>query len=164
MLTTQLNHLVSLTKWLSVTNEIAANSSPVAFTEISGFAPVKSKNFHGTQATTECRFTPKRVCDTTRTLNQMYHTDKYSQHRSIICPVRLNGCVLVYIISRCDLESRFSHLSFVYIFTHLEWIDLDNVFFANSLMKMLQKHWKEFRIILLNVSRTQWAVFIKIIY
>ena len=33
----------------------------------------------------------KHVCDMTRTYSQMHHTDKYSQHSSIIWPVWLNG-------------------------------------------------------------------------
>ena len=36
----------------------------------------------------------------------MQHTDKYSQHSSIIWPVWLNGSVLVYKLSGCGLQSR----------------------------------------------------------
>ena len=36
-------------------------------------------------------FTLKCVCDMIRTYSQMHHTDKYSQHSSIIWPVWLNG-------------------------------------------------------------------------
>ena len=34
--------------------------------------------------TAECRFTLKRLCDMIRTHSQMLHTDKYSQHSSIV--------------------------------------------------------------------------------
>ena len=38
-----------------------------------------------------CGFTLKRLRDMIRTYNQMLHTDKYSQHSSIIWPAWLNG-------------------------------------------------------------------------
>ena len=59
-------------------------SNPIAGTKISDIAPVSSKEFLVIQATMEYRFTLKRVHDTTITYNQMHHTDKYSQHCSII--------------------------------------------------------------------------------
>ena len=43
------------------------------------------------QATIEYEFTLKRECDMTRTYSQMHRTDKYSEHSSIIRPVRPNG-------------------------------------------------------------------------
>ena len=39
----------------------------------------------------ECGFSLKRVRDMTRTYSQMHHTDKYSEHSSIIWPVWPNG-------------------------------------------------------------------------
>ena len=39
-------------------------------------------------------------------------TDKYLQHSSIIWPVWLNGCVFVYKLSGCGVESSCSHLNF----------------------------------------------------
>ena len=42
----------------------------------------------------------------------MHHTDKYSQHSSIIWPVWLNGWVFVYELSGCGFESSCSHLNF----------------------------------------------------
>ena len=39
------------------------------------------------QAATECGFTLKPARDMTRTYNQMYRTDKYSQHSSINWPI-----------------------------------------------------------------------------
>ena len=65
--------------------------SPVAVTSPSDFAPASSKEFLDIQATIECRFTLKRVRDMTRTYSQMYHTDKYSEHSSIIWPLWPNG-------------------------------------------------------------------------
>ena len=35
----------------------------------------------------------------------MYCTDKYSQHRSIIWPVWLNGSVFIYELSGCGFKS-----------------------------------------------------------
>ena len=54
--------------------------------------------------------TMKRVCDMTRIYSQMYHTDKHSQHSSIIWPVWLNGWVFVYKLSGCRFESHCSHI------------------------------------------------------
>ena len=44
----------------------------------------------------------------------MYHTDKYSQHSSIIWPVLLNGSVFIYKLSGCGFEFHCSHLNFRY--------------------------------------------------
>ena len=41
--------------------------------------------------TIECGFTLKHKRDMTRTYSQMYRTDKYSEHSSIIWPVWPNG-------------------------------------------------------------------------
>ena len=42
----------------------------------------------------------------------MHHTDKYSQHSSIIWLVWLNGWVFVYELCGCGFESSCSHLNF----------------------------------------------------
>ena len=42
----------------------------------------------------------------------MHHTDKYSQHSSIIWPVWLNGWVFVYELSGCGFKSSCNHLNF----------------------------------------------------
>ena len=42
----------------------------------------------------------------------MHHTDKYSQHSSIIWPVWLNGWVFVYKLSGCGFESSGCHINF----------------------------------------------------
>ena len=47
-----------------------------------------------------------------RTNSQMHHTDKYSQHNTIIWPVWLNGWVFVYELSGCGFESSCHHLNF----------------------------------------------------
>ena len=47
----------------------------------------------------------------TRTYSQMYRTDKYSQHSSIIWPVWLNGWTFVYEISDSGFEPSSSHLT-----------------------------------------------------
>ena len=48
--------------------------------QTSDIEPVSSKEFLDTQATTECGFTQKRVCDMIRTYSQMHYRNKYSQH------------------------------------------------------------------------------------
>ena len=53
-------------------------------------APASSKEFLDIQATVECGFTLKFVCDMIKTHNQMHRTDKYSKLSSIIWPVWLN--------------------------------------------------------------------------
>ena len=40
----------------------------------------------------------------------MHHTDKFSQHSSIIGPVWLNSWVFVHELSGCRFESRHSYL------------------------------------------------------
>ena len=59
-------------------------SSPVAVTQTSDFMPASSKEFVDIQATIECGYNLKQVCDMIRTHSQMHCTDKYSQHNSII--------------------------------------------------------------------------------
>ena len=56
--------------------------SPVAVTSPSDLAPGLSEEVLDIQATIECGFTLKCVCDMARTLSQMHRTDKYSQHSS----------------------------------------------------------------------------------
>ena len=46
---------------------MVVGSSPVAVTSTSDFSPASSKVLLGIQATTECRFTLKRICDMTKT-------------------------------------------------------------------------------------------------
>ena len=48
------------------------------------FATASSKEFLDIQATIECGLTLKCIRDMTRTYIQMHHTDKYSEHSSII--------------------------------------------------------------------------------
>ena len=63
---------------------------PVPVTYISDMAPALCKEFLDIQASIECRFTLKLVCDMSITYNQMQRTDKYSQDNSVIRSVWLN--------------------------------------------------------------------------
>ena len=59
------------------------SSSPVAVTSPSDFAPASSKEFLDIQATIECGFTLKRVCDMARTyslifiINWIFHVSDF---------------------------------------------------------------------------------------
>ena len=59
--------------------------------------------------TIESRFTLKLVGDMIITYSQMHRTDKYSQPKSIIWSVWLNGWVFVHEPSGCGFESRCCH-------------------------------------------------------
>ena len=72
-----------------------------------------SKEFLDNQATIECGFSLKRVCDMIITYSQMHRTDN-SQHSSIIWVVWLKGWVFVYELSGCGFKSRCCHLNFRY--------------------------------------------------
>ena len=67
-------------------------------------SPVLSKEFLDIQATIESRFTLKHVCDMIITCGQMYHTDKYSKHSSIIWPV------FIYELSGCGFKPHCRHI------------------------------------------------------
>ena len=97
---------------------MVGGSSSVAVTETSDFVPASSKDFLDIQTTIECGFTLKSVLDMIRTYSQMHHTDKQSQHNSIIWPVCLNGWWFIYELSACGFESRCSHLK------HYYWSDI----------------------------------------
>ena len=98
-----LNHLAKLAKWSSCvlsTYLYGAFDCIFLSCHVRVFlschvAPASSKEFLDIQATVECGFTLKRVRDMTRTYSQMHRTDKYSEHSSIIWPVRPNGWVFV---------------------------------------------------------------------
>ena len=62
----------------------------------------------------EWTFTLKRVRDMIITYSQMYHTDKYSHHSSIIWPVWLNGWMFIYELSECGFESSWCLWNFRY--------------------------------------------------
>ena len=59
-------------------------------------------------------FTLKRIRDIIITYWQLHHTDKYSQHISVIWPVWLNGWVFVYELSGRGFESCYCHWNFRY--------------------------------------------------
>ena len=44
----------------------------------------------------------------------MNHKNKYSHHSSIILPVWLNGCVVIYELGGCVFESPWSQLNVRY--------------------------------------------------
>ena len=90
---------------------VVVGSSPAAVTWTSDFAATLSKDFLHIQETIECGFNLKRVRDMTKTYSQMYHTDKYSQHSSIIWPVWLNDWVFIHELNGCGFESGCSHLN-----------------------------------------------------
>ena len=70
----------------------------------------------------ECRFNLKLVRNMIITYRQIHRTDKYSQHRSIIWPVWLNGWVFVYELSGRAFESRFCHQSIKLLYKSMDWI------------------------------------------
>ena len=94
----------------SFKNYVVLGSNPVAVTLPSDFAPASSKEFVDIQATIDCGFTMKCVCDMTRTYSQMHRTDKYSEQSSIIWSVWPNGWVFVYELSGSGFECSCSHL------------------------------------------------------
>ena len=66
-------------------NPVAVTSnSDFVFTSNSDLEPASSKKFHDIQATIECGLTLNWVRDMTRIYTQMHHTDKYSEHKSIL--------------------------------------------------------------------------------
>ena len=96
-LTTELNHLVSLTKGLSVRLQtkwcwLRFQVQPLKFQII------------------ESGYTLKRVRDMTRTHSQMHRTNKYSQLSSNIWSVLTNVSVFVYELSNCGFHFTGSHL------------------------------------------------------
>ena len=111
VLTTQLNHLVSLAKWLCVGLRtkwlwvrVQLHSLKL---EISRLLRARSSlTFR------PLGFTLKRVCHMIITYSQMHQTDKYSWYSSIIWTVWLNGWVFIYELSGCGFESSWSHLNF----------------------------------------------------
>ena len=58
----------------------------------------------------ERRFTLRLAYDMIITYSQMHRTDNYSQHRSIIYTVALNGWVFIYELSACGFKFRCCHL------------------------------------------------------
>ena len=75
VLTTQLNHLVSLTKWLSA--RLRAKwlwvRPRLLSLKLEILVPSSSKEFLDIQATIECRFTLKRVRDMIIVYSQLSH-------------------------------------------------------------------------------------------
>ena len=100
-----LNHLAKLAKWLSYF--VSTYLCDKYDTYLYDMAPASSKELLDIQANYRVM---RLVSDMITIYSQMHRTDKYSQHRSIIWPVGLNGRVFVYKLSGCGLESRCCHL------------------------------------------------------
>ena len=110
-----LNHLAKLAKWLSCVASIYLYGAFDCML-LSCHVHISEwiKELLEIQATIDCRFTLKSVSDMIIRYNQMLHTEKYSQHSSIIWPVWLNGWMFVYELSGCGFESCCCHLYFRY--------------------------------------------------
>ena len=85
--------------------------SPVKVTYTSDIALVLDRAFLDIQAIIEFGFNLNHVRDMIKTYSQLYRTDKYSQHNSIIWSVWEDGWVFVYKRSCCRFQSHCSHLS-----------------------------------------------------
>ena len=72
----------------------------------------------------QCGFTLKGIGDMNRTYSKMHHTDKYSQHISIIWPVWLSGWVFDYKLSGCGFESSCSDLNFRFCTCFEQGVDI----------------------------------------
>ena len=125
VLRAQLNHLASLAKWLSVRLwtkwfwvQVQLQSLKL---QISCLLWARSSL---TFRQLECEFTLKRVCDMTRTYNQMHPIDKYSKHSPIIWPVRLNGWMFIYKLSGSGIMFSCSHLNFRFNTCFKEFLDI----------------------------------------
>ena len=116
VLKTQLNHLASLAKWLSVRlrTKWLWVRIPLLSLKLQIWRLLWARSFLTFRQTIERGFTLKVVRDMIITYSQMHLTDQYSQHSSIIWPAWLNGWVFVYKLSGCGFESRCCHLNFRY--------------------------------------------------
>ena len=84
---------------------------------------VLSKEVLDIQATIECGFNLKRLRDMIGTYNQMHRTDTYPQHSSIFWPVCLNGWLLVYELSGCEFQFRYTWTSDIAPVSSKEFLD-----------------------------------------
>ena len=102
---------------------IGENKTP-SITAISIFLviPMVTNCYHRTKNTDSLHI-KLIIRDMIMIYSKMHCTDKYSQHNSIIWPVRLNGWVLVYELSGCGFGSCCSHSVFWLekIFFHVKW-------------------------------------------
>ena len=140
VLTTQLNHLVSLAKCLSVCLGTKLSWVRVRWSHLEyRFRACFEQRFLWNSGNYRCGFTLKRVRDMTRTYSQMHHTDKYSQHSSIIWPVWRNDWVLVYKLSGYRFESSWRHL---------------NCRFHARFEQVVSWHWGNYRVWIHSETRT----------
>ena len=87
-------------------------SEVIAFDITSYIASVSSKEFLDIQATIKCGFNRIRVLDMIRSYSQMYRTETYSQHSSIIWPDWLNGWGFIYKPSGWGFELQSEFIKF----------------------------------------------------
>ena len=104
----------SLAKWLSVCLQTKwlCVWIPLLTLKLQISHLLRARSFLTFRRTIVCGFTLKLVLDMIITYNQMHRTYKYSQHSSIIWPVRVNGWVFVYELSSSGFESRCLHMFF----------------------------------------------------
>ena len=138
--------------------------SPVAVTSASAIASSSSKEFHDIDATIECGFTVKRLCDMIKAYSQMDRTYKYSEHNSIIRSVWPNGWVLVYKLRDCGFESSCSHLNFRFLacfIIRVLWHSGNYRDLANWMSDHLRTEWfcvpVQRHSLQLQISRQFWA-------
>ena len=114
VLTIKLNRVISLAKLLSVRLGISSCWFGSLCSNLTGIAPVSTKEFLDINGNIECGFTVKCVCDMIITYSRMEGKDKYSKHSAIIWSVLSNRWVFGYELSDCGFDSRCSHLNVRY--------------------------------------------------
>ena len=111
-----------------------------------GFRTCFQQGVSDTEATIECGFIVKDKRDIIRKYSQMHHTDRYSQHSSIIWPVWLNGRVFVYKLWGCGFQSSCCHLKFKFFSPVLikEFLDIEATiecgFTLKRVLDMIRKY------------------------
>ena len=119
VLTTQINHLASLAKRLSVGLQIKWLWVWISLLslKLQIWCLLRTRSSLTFRHTIECRFTLKLVCDMIITYSQIHRADKCSQHSSIIWSVWLNRWVNIYKLSGCGFKSRCCQLDMNIIHT-----------------------------------------------
>ena len=95
----------------SFTYYVVVGSNLVAATLISDMEPASSMEFLNVQANCRLRILSETPSDMMITYSQIYCTDKYSQHSSVICQLCHNFWVFVHLQIRCGFKSAFCHLT-----------------------------------------------------
>ena len=86
------------------------------------FRETLKKDLLSIQATRECGFTLKCVCNMIRRYSSMHGIDKYSQHSSLIWAIWLSNWAFIFELYDCGFESRSSHLKFRFRVGYEEWV------------------------------------------